>query len=217
MSGREINGYSDRHEQNHPRPARHSAAIPYSSAVPWEPQDEAASPSEAVKDFINARLTAAHGALELGIPELANDELEDIPHEYRLTRHVMELRTMIYEMGEAWDLMRETARFLVEKWPEDSQHWIWVAYATRRCRSVEEAEDWLMRGMEAHPNEPFIPFNLACYAAVTGRIEEAKQRLERAIRLNPVVRGMALDDPDLKPLWESLGDPREINPTTSVE
>ena len=93
---------------------------------------------------------------------------------------------------------------IAETWPEDAQHWIWVAYATRRCRSVEEAEVWLKRAREAHPTEPTIPYNLSCYAAVTGRIEEAKQLLERAIRLDANVRMMALEDPDLEPLWESF-------------
>ena len=47
-----------------------------------------------------------------------------------------------------------------------------------------------------------IAFNLACYASVTGRFGEAKERLRRAIQLDKDVRGLALDDEDLKPLWD---------------
>ena len=47
-----------------------------------------------------------------------------------------------------------------------------------------------------------IAFNLACYASVTGRMEEAKQRLRHAIELDSGIRGLALDDNDLKPLWD---------------
>lgn len=164
-----------------------------------------------MEDFIEVRLLAACGALELGIPELAADELEDIPPEYRMMRRVMEMRTMVYEKAESWDLMSETGRFLAEQWPEFPQHWIWAAYAIRRSRSVEEAEVWLKRGMEAHPAEPIIPFNLACYASVSGRIGEAKQLLERAITLDPQVRVMALDDPDLEPLWDTFMEPTEAS------
>jgi tetratricopeptide (TPR) repeat protein len=155
-------------------------------------------------EFIKDRLVAASGALGLGMPDLANDELEDIPPAHRLHREVLVMRAMVYQRAEAWELMYEVSRFLAETWPEDAQHWIWVAYATRRCRSVEEAEVWLKRAREAHPTEPTIPYNLSCYAAVTGRIEEAKQLLERAIRLDANVRMMALEDPDLEPLWESF-------------
>jgi hypothetical protein len=47
-----------------------------------------------------------------------------------------------------------------------------------------------------------IAFNLACYASVTGRMEEAKDRLRHAIDLDKDVRGLALHDEDLKPLWD---------------
>ena len=33
-----------------------------------------------------------------------------------------------------------------------------------------------------------IAFNLACYSSVTGRMEEAKERLQRAIKLNKGIR-----------------------------
>ena len=39
-----------------------------------------------------------------------------------------------------------------------------------------------------------IAFNLACYASVTGRMEEAKERLQNAIKLDKDIRGLALDD-----------------------
>ena len=50
-----------------------------------------------------------------------------------------------------------------------------------------------------------IAFNLACYASVTGRIEEAKERLRHAIELDNDIRGLALDDKDLHPLWDWIG------------
>ena len=47
-----------------------------------------------------------------------------------------------------------------------------------------------------------IAFNLACYASVTGRAVEAKERLRHAIELDKAIRGLAIDDEDLKPLWD---------------
>jgi hypothetical protein len=47
-----------------------------------------------------------------------------------------------------------------------------------------------------------IAFNLACYASVTGRMEEAKERLRHAIALDKDVRRLALDDEDLRSLWD---------------
>jgi hypothetical protein len=50
-----------------------------------------------------------------------------------------------------------------------------------------------------------IAFNLACYASVTGRMEEAKERLRHAIELDKDIRKLAIDDEDLKPLWDWIG------------
>ena len=63
----------------------------------------------------------------------------------------------------------------------------------------------MLRAQAIHPKVAMIAFNLACYASVTGRMEEAKERLQHAIELDKGIRGLALDDEDLKPLWEWIG------------
>ena len=57
-----------------------------------------------------------------------------------------------------------------------------------------------------HPRVAMISFNLACYASVTGRMEEAKERLQHAIELDKDIRGLAIDNEDLKPLWDWITD-----------
>ena len=49
-----------------------------------------------------------------------------------------------------------------------------------------------------------IQFNLACYEAQMGRLEVAKAHLKRATEIDAKSRLMALEDPDLEPLWASL-------------
>jgi hypothetical protein len=44
----------------------------------------------------------------------------------------MVVRAVIYRQTEAWQLLREVGGFLVLNWPEEAQHWIWLAYGTRR-------------------------------------------------------------------------------------
>ena len=146
-------------------------------------------------------LEAAVGYLQLGLLEDANEEIEQLASAEKTSPGVLRLRAAIYMQMNSWDLLREVAGFLVENIPQDSQHWIWHAYATRRVTSINEAEEILLRAVESHPQEAMIHFNLACYAAQTGKLEEARGRLEEAIRLAPEVRAQALDDPDLEPLW----------------
>jgi Flp pilus assembly protein TadD len=81
------------------------------------------------------------------------------------------------------------ASHLVKVDPETAGWWISLAYALRRTESVEKAEAVLLRAQMLHPEGAMIAFNLACYASVTRRMEEAKQRLRRAIKLDKDIHG----------------------------
>jgi Flp pilus assembly protein TadD len=76
-----------------------------------------------------------------------------------------------------------------------------LAHATRRAESVEKAETILLRAHELHQDNALIEFNLACYANVTGRFEDARVRLRYATELDKEIRRLALDDEELRPLW----------------
>ncbi len=145
------------------------------------------------------------GYLQLGMFEEANNEIESLPPEARTDIGVLAIRALIYQGTGSWQLMREVSGFLTYKWPEDSRHWIWLAYATRRCRSITEAFVILDKAVKQHPAEPMIHFNLACYAAQTGDLGMARERLSQAMTLDPGAKLLALDDPDLMPLWDELG------------
>ena len=101
-----------------------------------------------------------------------------------------------------WDMAAAVASHLVKVDPENAGWWISLAYALRRTESVEKAEAILLRAQAIHPKVAMIAFNLACYASVTGRMEEAKARLRHAIELDKDIRRLALDDEDPKPLWD---------------
>jgi Flp pilus assembly protein TadD len=94
------------------------------------------------------------------------------------------------------------ANQLVKVEPQNEAWWINLAYSVRRSEGIEEAEAILLRAQTIHPKVAMIAFNLACYASVTGRMEEAKERLRHAVELDKDIRGLALDDEDLRPLWD---------------
>jgi Flp pilus assembly protein TadD len=81
-----------------------------------------------------------------------------------------------------------------------------LPYAKRRCEGIESAEAILLRARQLHHDNAMIEFNLACYASVTGRLEEAKARLRRAIELDTQFQRLAIDDEDLLPLWDWIVD-----------
>ena len=148
-------------------------------------------------------LAAAQGYFELGMYQAAYDELDEIPAAFKTSEEVLALRVCILHKLESWELAREVAAFLREAAPDNSQYVIWEGYATRRASGLEAARAVLLGAREAHPNEPIVFFNLACYNSQLGNLEEAKEHLARAIAIDGNDRKTALDDPDLEPVWES--------------
>ena len=132
--------------------------------------------------------------LELGMSDDAALALEEIEPEDKTRTEVLGARIALYITAKKWDMAAAVASHLVKVRPENAGWWISLANALRRTESVEKAEAVLLRAQTIHPKVAMIAFNLACYASVTGRMEEAKERLQNAIKLDKDIRGLALDD-----------------------
>jgi Flp pilus assembly protein TadD len=142
---------------------------------------------------------ASSGYLELGMFDDAALVLEEIVPEDKTRNEVLGARVGIYMAARKWDMAAAVASHLVKVDPETASWWISLAYAVRCTESVENAEAILLRAQAIHPKVAMIAFNLACYASVTGRVEEAKERLQHAIELDKDIRRLAIDDNDLLP------------------
>lgn len=149
-------------------------------------------------------LTAAHGYVELGMFLDANAELEEIDPEVRHVPEVLEVRVQIYRGLKRWELMRVVAKKLTEVDPTDSRWPLSWAYATRRAESLDAARRILVEAWKIHEKEPLFPFNIACYMCQLGQKEIAKGMLEVAFKMDPKMRLAALDDEDLRPVWDEI-------------
>ena len=125
------------------------------------------------------------------------------PHRHRRAHsEVLGARVNLYMAAKKWDMVAAVASHLVKVDFQTPGWWISLAYALRCTESIEKAEAILLRAQPIHPEVAMIAFSLACYASVMGRMEEAKERLRHAINLDKDFRKLALDDQDLKPLWD---------------
>jgi len=100
--------------------------------------------------------------------------------------------------------MEVVARKLEEWNPDEPGHFVDLACATRRARSLPEAHIVLTLAASLHPADPTTQFNLACYAAQLGDLEKAKSHLSRATALDKKFCRLAPDDLDLEPFWTAV-------------
>ena len=136
----------------------------------------------------------------------ANAELEEFDPEVRHVPEVLEVRVLIYRALKKWELMQTVSKALAIHAPDEPLWTVSWAYATRRADSIEQARIILVNAIERMPNVPIFHYNLACYECQLGDLERAKMSLEHAFKLDPGMRLQALDDEDLRPMWEGIAE-----------
>jgi tetratricopeptide (TPR) repeat protein len=150
-------------------------------------------------------LNAAEGWLGLGDYLAANEELEQIAPEFRADPRVLEVRLQIYWAAKKWEACVEIAGALVRLKPDREYGWIGRSFALHELKRTEEAYDLLLPAKDEFPTSWTIPYNLACYCAQLNRLDEAQNWFRKAMAINEqIVKQEAVDDPDLKPLWDSM-------------
>ncbi len=138
------------------------------------------------------------GFLELGMPGDALAELEELPARDAGSSPALHLKVDAYFRLRNWTAAADICLPMLEKEPADAGWWFQAAYAQRRARSIDEAEIILRSALQGHPRHSLILDNLACYACVQGRVEEAQELLAQAVAQDPEpTLVMATGDPDL--------------------
>lgn len=149
-------------------------------------------------------LNAAEGWLGLGDWRSAEDELEAITPELRAHPDVLEVRWQVDAAAKRWEACVQIATSLSKVAPERPFGWIHRSFALHELKRTQEALDNLMSVVERFPKDATMHYNLACYECQLGRLEKARHWLAQAFELgdSKSMRLMALEDDDLRPLWE---------------
>lgn len=131
------------------------------------------------------------------MPEDAIAELDELE---RPNSTVLHLKVSALFQLEDWQAAATICVPMTENEPADPSWWIQAAYARRRSASIEDAEILLRAGLTRHPSHPLMLYNLACYACVQGRNDEARAIFHRAASSSDTARmlAMAAADPDLE-------------------
>ena len=121
---------------------------------------------------------------------------------------VLEVRWQIYAKAKDWEACLHISGAITKTAPERASGWIHRSFSLHKLKRTQEAWDSLFDITDRFPQVPTIPYNLACYAAQLGKLWESQQWLKQAFKIGDPkeMKLMALDDPDLKPLWEKIGE-----------
>jgi len=156
----------------------------------------------------NKHFDAAEGWLELGNWKEANEELEQITPRFRAHPYVLEMRYKIYQAAGRLEMAVEVAKGLRTILPYSPLSHIHLAFSFHELKRTKEAYDTLILVVDQFQNQWVMRYNLACYSCQLINLKEAMEWLGKAIDLTGKkdIRLMALEDPDLEPLWAQIGE-----------
>ncbi len=181
----------------------------------WPCESPASCDAAAVTDDLDAACRRALGFLELGMPEDAIAELDELSVSSSLALH---LRVDALFRLKNWEEASAICLPMTEQEPSDPGWWIQAGFAQRRARSIESAETILRKALRHHPRHGLILYNLACYACVQDRPEEARALILQAIEVDPApVLAMAKKDPDLLAIRPWLDELKPAIPAQAAD
>ncbi len=146
---------------------------------------------------IEKTLLAAEGYSQLGMPDEALEELDQIPRLPTLIVPVEKLRLQVQMRASRYEAGATTAGHLCEVDAGDADNWIQQAFCLHEIGRTREAREVLHAGPASLTTKAIYFYNLACYDAVLGEIEESQHHLRRAFELDAQFREYARRDPDL--------------------
>ena len=143
-------------------------------------------------------LVASQGYSELGLPELALAELDLLPEDVATSPLGIESRLSVLMQAKRWRPALGVGRELCRVAPDKTAGFIHTAFCLHEMGKSREALEVLSSGPAALKAEPTYHYNLACYAAALGNIEEARAHLNVSFAMDKSLKDYARTDPDLK-------------------
>jgi tetratricopeptide (TPR) repeat protein len=153
-------------------------------------------------------LQAAQGWFELGDHVEACGELEMISAQNRAHPGVLQVRWEIYAAAKKWEAALDITATFIQFVPEHPLGWLHRSFTLHELNRTAEARDNLLSVLDKFPDESVLRYNVACYECQLGRLEQAKDWLEKAFKMGNQRRMKlaALEDPDLEQLWKEIGN-----------
>jgi len=144
------------------------------------------------------------GYTELGMLDDALEQIDQLDSEHQDRLEILRMRLDILLRKKIWqDALPLSLRFCAIS-PSQPYGYVHAAFCLHELGRTSEAKETLLQGPAALLEEPVYYYNLGCYEAVLGNVEQAKAYLRASFRLDKSFREMAKKDPDLKQIRDEL-------------
>ena len=150
------------------------------------------------------KIRAAEGYAELGMYDDALAELDQIAANQQDGLETLRMRVEIVLRKRDWTSALRSSLKFCQLYPNDSSGFIHAAFCLHELGRTKEAKQTLLDGPAKLLDEPVYYYNLGCYDAVLGNLDQAKAYLQTCFRLDKSFRDLAKSDPDLERIRDEL-------------
>jgi tetratricopeptide (TPR) repeat protein len=150
------------------------------------------------------KILTAEGFAELGMYDDALAELDELGPDEQDVLEALRMRVEIILRKRDWKTALRLSLRACQLYPSESPGFIHAAFCLHELGRTEEAKGTLLDGPAKLLDEPVYYYNLGCYDAVLGNLNEAKAYLRASFRLDKSFRDLAKNDPDLERIRDEL-------------
>ncbi len=147
---------------------------------------------------------AACGYAELGMERESLLELDAIHPAFQARPHVLQLRLHHYMKKRRWAPALRLSQQLCRVAPHCSAGFLHAGFCLHQLGRTAAARKLLIAGPKALLSEPIYFYNMGCYEALLGNVQNAKLHLQTSFKMDASFRALAKKDPDLKALQGTI-------------
>ena len=145
-------------------------------------------------------LQAACGYAELGMLQESLAELDAIPARLQKRPEVLQLRLHHLMRKKLWARALCVSQLLCRVAPDSGVGYLHAGFCLHQLGRTAEAKNLLVGGPLELLKDPVYYYNMGCYDALLGNVQEAEANLRISFRMDSSFREIARNDPDLKAL-----------------
>ncbi len=131
-------------------------------------------------------------------------ELDEIECRFQRRPEVLQLRLHHLMREKKWSTALRISRELCRVAPDCGAGYLHAGFCLHELGKTKQAKELLLKGPVALLKEPIYYYNMGCYDALLGNVDQARENLETSFKMDSTFRELAKMDPDLQSLHAVL-------------